>query len=131
MIHYATTDPYQAGACNIGPAEIGRRRRSAILLTVVAAVAAAAILVADVPPLGRLVFLPFAAGAAINWLQVVRRFCVGFAAAGLQNFGELGAQQRVADDAARAADRRRAARMTLEGVLYGAIATAVLVALPV
>ncbi|MBI3745523.1 MAG: hypothetical protein HY264_03185 [Chloroflexi bacterium] len=114
---------YRPGACNIGPAEIGRRRRSALATTALAIGVAVAVVIAGLPPLAYLVELPFAAAAAVNWLQVTRRFCVAFGAAGVLNFGRLGRVESVTDAAARAADRRMALRMTLEGVVYGGVVT--------
>jgi hypothetical protein len=120
----------QPRACNIGPAEIARRRRSAVMITGVAVLVAVALVGTGQPPVARLALLPFAAGAAVTWLQVVRRFCVAFGAAGIRNFGRLGESEAIADDAERAADRRVAARMIGEGLLYGAVATAIVVLLP-
>lgn len=108
--------------CNIGPAETARRRRSAIVFTVVAAIVAVALVAFDVPPAGRLVMFPFATGAAINWLQVVHRFCVAFGAVGIENFGPIGSEVHV-DPAQQAADRRRVAQLVLEGSLIGAVTT--------
>ena len=114
---------YRPGACNIGPAEIARRRRSAIVATGVTILVAIGILVAGLPSVARLALFPFAAAAAVTWLQVIRRFCVAFGAAGIRNFGSLGSATSVEDAAARAADRRTALRMGLEGALYGAFVT--------
>jgi hypothetical protein len=108
--------------CNIGPAEIARRRRSAIVFTAVAAIIAVALVGLDASPAGRLVLFPFATGAAINWLQVVHRFCVAFGAIGIENFGAIGSEAHV-DPGERAADRRRVAQLILEGSLIGAVAT--------
>jgi len=116
--------------CNIGPAEIERRRRSAIVFTAVAALVAVALVAFHVPPAGRLLMFVFATGAAINWLQVVHRFCVAFGACGIENFGRLGEEVRV-DAAQRAADRRKVAQLVLEGSLIGAVVTLALVVLPV
>jgi hypothetical protein len=108
--------------CNIGPAEVARRRRSAIAFTVLAAIVAVPLVALDVPPAARLVMFPFATGAAINWLQVVHRFCVAFGAVGIENFGPIGSPVGV-DPTQRAADRRRVAQLVLEGSLIGAVAT--------
>ena len=116
--------------CNIGPDEIARRRQSAIFFTAVAALVAVGLVAFDVPPAGRLVMFLFATGAAINWLQVVHRFCVAFGAIGIENFGRLGEEVRI-DPAQRAADRRRVAQLVLEGSLIGAIVTLALVVAPV
>lgn len=116
--------------CNIGPDEIARRRRSAILFTAVAAVVAVALVASHVGPVGRLAIFPFAAGAAVNWLQVVRRFCVAFGALGVENFGRLGQEHRV-DSVQRAADRRRALEMILEGSAIGLVVALGLALLPI
>lgn len=115
--------------CNIGEAEIDRRRRMAIVLTVVGIALAAGLVALAVPHLARLLVFPVAAAAGVTWLQVTRRFCVAFGAAGLENFGPLGSEHRVADGQA-AADRRRALQLTLEGVLAGLVVTVALVVLP-
>jgi hypothetical protein len=115
--------------CNIGDAEVERRRRMAIALTIAGAILAAALLALAVPHLARLLLFPVAAAAGVTWLQVTNRFCVAFGAAGLENFGPLGAERHVADEQA-AADRRRAARLTLEGVVIGLVVTLALVVLP-
>lgn len=116
--------------CNIGPEEIARRRRSAAALTLAATLIAIAMVALELPPVARLVIFPFAAGAAVTWLQVVHRFCVAFGAFGLENFGRLGHEHGV-DPAHRGADRRRAAQLILEGSLIGAVVTLALAIAPV
>jgi hypothetical protein len=115
--------------CNIGPAEIERRRRSGIVITAVAAGVAVGLILLHVPPPARLAVFPFATAAAVTWLQVVHRFCVAFAALGIQNFNNLGEEEKV-DRALRAIDRRRLAQLVLEGSAIGAAVTLVFVALP-
>jgi hypothetical protein len=115
--------------CNIGPAEVARRRRSAIGFSILAAAVALVLVALHIPTAARLAIFPFAAAAAVTWLQVVHRFCVGFAALGLENFGALGAQHK-ADPALRAADRRRLAQLLLEGSAIGAAVTLLFVVLP-
>jgi hypothetical protein len=131
MIWLAMTAAYQAGACNIGPAEIARRRRSAAAATGLAVLVAAALVVSGVPPIFRVAVLPLAVTAAVTWLQVIRRFCVAFGAFGIRNFGPLGDVETVSDPAQRAADRRTVIRMIVEGLAYGAIATGIVVLLPI
>jgi hypothetical protein len=121
--------PRAVVTCNIGEAEVARRRRMAIALTVAGVVLAVGLLVLGVPHLARLLLFPVTAAAGVTWLQVTNRFCVAFGAAGLENFGPLGAERRVAEDQA-AADRRRALQLILEGVLAGLAVTLALVALP-
>lgn len=121
----ATADAYRAGACNIGPAEIARRRRAGLTGLAAAVGLAALLLVIDAPAWTRLaVALPLA-GGLISLEQVRTRFCVGFAFAGLRNFGALGDEERVVDPAERAADRRAAIRLMVPPALLGfAIAVA-------
>jgi len=115
--------------CNIGPEEIARRRVVAAILSAATVVVAVVLVAVGAPHLARLVVWPFAAAASVTWLQVVRRFCVRFGFAGLENLGRIGRERRVAN-AQLAADRRRALELTLEGACIGLVATLVLVALP-
>ena len=117
-----------AQRCNIGPAEIARRRRSAIFTSILYVVLALMVVVIDVPPLARLLLWPLATAVGVTWLQVVTRFCVAFGALGLENFGRLGGQVAV-DPGERAADRRRALLMILEGGLIGLALTLAVVPL--
>ncbi|HEX5450937.1 MAG TPA: hypothetical protein VFW86_00985 [Candidatus Limnocylindrales bacterium] len=116
--------------CNIGPQEIDRRRRIAIAVTLFTAALAAWLVALGAPASLRLVVFPFAAGGAVTWLQVVRRFCVRFGFGGLENFGLLGEERRVAATQL-AADRRRAAQLVLEGLLIGLVVTLAVVAIRV
>jgi hypothetical protein len=113
QIDYAADAPsdYRAGACNIGPEEIARRRRAGLVAIGIAAVVAVALVVIDAPAVLRLAVFPPLASGLVSLEQVRRRFCVGFALAGLRNFGPLGTPDRVTDDADLAADRRAALRM--------------------
>ena len=122
--------PYRPGVCNIGPEELARRRRAAISTSLFAAIVAGAIVLADLPQLARLAIFPFAAAAGVSWLQVIRKFCVAFGAAGVLNFGALGSTKRVADIESRATDRRIALRMILEGSAYGLLITLGFLVLP-
>jgi hypothetical protein len=116
--------------CNIGPAEIARRRRSATVLSLLAAAVAVALVALDVSTAARLAIFPFATAAAVTWLQVVHKFCVAFAALGIENFGAIG-EERPAEAAMRALDRRRLAQLVLEGSAIGAAVTLVFVVAPV
>jgi hypothetical protein len=126
---FAEGDGYVPGACNIGPAEIARRRRSGWLGLGAAAVLAVVLVAVTAPPVLRLsLFVPFLV-AAIGFVQARARFCVGFAGAGISNFGELGATVRVDDAAARATDRQRARILILRAgavAVLGAVVAAVL-----
>jgi hypothetical protein len=115
--------------CNIGPDEIARRRRSAVVATVLTALGAVVPLAIHAPPVSRFLIWPLATAAAVTWLQVVHRFCVAFGALGLENFGRLGGEMHV-DPGQRAADRRRAVQLILDGSLVGLGVSIALVLLP-
>jgi len=115
--------------CNIGPAEVARRRRVAVALSIATAIVGVAVVASDVPHPVRLMVWPFAAAAGVTWLQVIRRFCVRFGVGGLENFGRLGQERRVAAGQL-AADRRRALELIGEGCLLGLLVTLAVVAIP-
>ena len=113
-----TPDGYAPGACNIGPYELARRRRSAAVGLASTALLAVLLLASDAPqPLRLLVLFP-RWGSLVAWLQVRRRFCVGFAMAGLRNLGaDDTTRERVTDRAALDADRRTALVMIRDAFL--------------
>ena len=131
-IEYAPDTPgYRPGVCNIGPEEIARRRRGGYA-GIAIAVAIGVILVAlGTPAWTRILVFPFLAGGLVSLEQARRHFCVGFAMAGLRNFGPLGDPDKVVDTAERAADRRAALIMTGYMSAIAAVITAVFVALPI
>lgn len=122
---------YRPGICNIGPEEIARRRMAGHV-GILAAIVLFAILVAiDAPPLVRLsVALP-AAAAASGYLQAWLKFCAGFAARGVFNFGRLGHTDEVLDPAARDRDRARANQIGLASLLVGVAVGVVAAVVPV
>jgi hypothetical protein len=133
--HPLSTDApaeYVPGVCNIGPYEIARRRRAGLAGVAIAIVIAAALVLLDVPQIARAIVLLPLWGGFVSLLQVTRRFCVGFAFAGLENFGpEEAARRRVVDEDARAADRRAGRRLILDALLYAIPPTVVFVLLPI
>jgi len=122
---------YQAGVCNIGPAEIARRRRAGHI-GLVAAIALFAILVAiGAPPVARLLVAIPAIMSASGYLQAYLKFCAGFGSRGILNFGEVGTTTQVQDAAARALDKARANRIGLASVAIGVLVGIVAAILPV
>ncbi len=69
--------------------------------------------------------------AASGYLQARLKFCAGFGRLGVYNFGRLGSTARVEDEAARAADRRRANQIGLASGLIGLAVALVAVLLPI
>lgn len=122
---------YQAGACNIGPAEIARRRRAGLTGVAIAGALAVGLIVIGAPWWARVAIFAPLAGGLISLEQARRHFCVGFAMAGIRNFGDLGSLDRVAESADRAADRRAALVLTGYMSAIAAVITAAFVVLPV
>lgn len=121
-------DDYQAGVCNIGPAEIARRRRAGYLGVAAAIVLAAILVVIDAPGVTRLLIaLPLAVGFS-GFIQARLRFCANYGWRGLRNLGDIGEIQRVDDAASHAVDRRRSLEIFGAAAL-GGIAVATLFAL--
>lgn len=131
-IQYAPdTAGYRPGVCNIGPEEIARRRRGGYTGIGIAVVIGLVLVALGAPAWTRILVFPFLAGGLVSLEQARRHFCVGFAMAGLRNFGPLGDPDKVVDTGERAADRRAALIMTGYMSAIAAVITAVFVALPV
>lgn len=131
-IQYAQdSSTYQAGACNIGPAEIARRRRAGLVGVGLAAALAVALIAIGAPWWMRLAVFPPLAGGLISLEQARRHFCVAFAMAGIRNFGSLGSPDKVAGSAERAADRRAAVVLTGYMSAIAAVITIVVALLPI
>lgn len=122
---------YQAGACNIGPAEIARRRRAGLAGVATAVVIAVALIAIGAPWWMRLAMFPPLAGGLVSLEQARRRFCVGFAMAGIRNFGPLGSAEKVAVAAERAADRRAALVLTGYMSAIAAVISVIVARLPI
>jgi hypothetical protein len=121
---------YQPGVCNIGPADIAFRRRSGHVSVAAAAGLLGVLLAARAPRLARLLVAIPAAGAASGYIQARSHFCAGYGSAGVFNFGSLGSQQKVTDDAARALDAARARRIGRQSLAIGLAVAGLAVALP-
>jgi len=124
------TPSYRPGVCNIGPREISRRRRAGHV-GLAATIGLLALLVAvDAPPVTRLALAIPATISASGYLQARLKFCAGFGQLGIMNFGELGDSVVVADDQARAADRRRARQIGFASMAVGGAVGVLAVLLP-
>jgi hypothetical protein len=122
---------YRAGACNIGAEEIASRRRGGLMGVGVAVAIALVLVVIGAPPWTRVLVFPPLAGGLISLEQARRHFCVGFALAGLRNFGPLGDPDHITDDIERATDRRSALLMTGYCSVIAAVITLVFVVAPI
>ena len=112
---------YQPGVCNIGPTQ--QRRR---LLLGVGSLALAAAFVAAVVsfawPQWSLILTVFPLyGAAMGGLQYRERFCIGFAGMGVFDVG--GGTSEIQNEAALAADRKKAVKLNAKAMAIGAAGT--------
>jgi hypothetical protein len=124
-------DEYRPGACNIGPREIAKRRAAGIAGIVAAVVLGLALVAIDAQPIARALVLVPLWGAIVSLEQARRKFCAGFAYAGIRSVTGSDATESVADPADLAVDRAAARWLvTYCGAIALAI-TAVFVLLPV
>ena len=132
-LRYVSTDihQYQAGSCNIGPAEIRRRRITGHVGLFGAAALLAALVVTDAPAISRLLIAIPASVSASGYLQARLRFCANYGWRGVFNTGEIGDDGQVVDPAARAADRRMALRIGLGSAAIGLTVAIVAALLPI
>jgi len=129
----ATVDrAYQPGVCNIGPMEIARRRMVGHVGLAATAAVLGTLVAIDAPPLTRLAAAIPAMVSASGYLQARMRFCAGYAQRGIFNFGEARDDAHaVADEGARASDRRTARKMGLASLAIGVAVGAFGVLLPI
>ncbi|HEY6056408.1 MAG TPA: hypothetical protein VIV06_00170 [Candidatus Limnocylindrales bacterium] len=121
---------YRPGICNIGPAEIAARRRAGHVGVIGTIVLLVLLVVSGAPPRARLIVALPAAAAASGYLQAWLRFCAGFGARGVFNFGPLGQAQPVEEAEARKRDRARSMLIGLASLAIGVTVGAVAVLVP-
>jgi len=121
---------YIPGTCNIGGSELKSRRIVAAIGLVISVLTLITFIATDVAQTARLgIFIPLLV-MSVGWVQSRKKFCLAYGFAGAFNFGKLGNVSRVADPVARAADRKTALLIIGECVLYAALLTALVLALP-
>jgi len=112
---------YQPGVCNIGPTQQRRRLLLGVGSLALAAVYVAAVVVLAWPQWSLVLSVFPLYGAAMGWLQYHERFCIGFAGIGVFDVGE--GTREVADEAALAADRKKAVKLNAKAVGIGVLGT--------
>ena len=133
QIEYLEPAPgeYRPGACNIGPREIAKRRAYGIAGIVSSVVLGIVLVAIDAPQIARAIVLIPLWGAIISLEQARRKFCAGFAYAGIRSVNGSNATESVADPTDLAIDRGAARRLVAYcGVIALAI-TVLVVLLPV
>ena len=109
---------YQPGVCNIGPAQQRRRLLLGVGSFLLAVGHVAAVLAVGWPRWTLLIAMFPLYGAAMGYVQYRERFCVGFAGIGVFDVGD--GTNRVDDEEALAADRKRAVRLNTKALAVGA-----------
>lgn len=125
---------YRPGVCNIGPREIAKRRAFGVGALIGAVVLGIVLVAIDAPAAARaLVLLPIW-GGFISLEQARRKFCAGFAYAGIRSVTSvsgLEATERVTESADLAADRAAARRLVGYCGALALVPTVTFVLLPI
>ncbi|QUO47533.1 hypothetical protein [Halorubrum ruber] len=114
---------YQPGVCNIGPTQQRRRLLLGVGSLLVAAVYVAAVVALAWPRWALIASVVPLYGAAMGALQYRERFCIGFAGMGVFDVGD-GANE-IQNEAALAADRKKAVRLNAKAMALGVAGTVV------
>ena len=114
---------YQPGVCNIGPTQQRRRLLLGVGSLLVAAGFVAAAVALAWPRWSLIAAVVPLYGAAMGALQYRERFCIGFAGMGVFDVGD-GANE-IQNEAALAADRKKAVRLNAKAMALGAAGTVV------
>lgn len=127
----ATTDSnYVPGVCNINQTETAYRRKAGYVGLALSIVAAMLLVGLGVDRYFRLVVAIPIFISAIGFLQAKNKFCVGYAAASLQNTTEGSTDAKeVSDKKAVAADKKRANALNLQALAITTIVTLLIVVL--
>ena len=118
---------YQAGVCNIGPAEIKRRRQGALIGAVLFAFTTLTFVITDASTLTRLItFIP-ALLFTVGIIQSKRKFCVAYGFLGVFSIEKLGATKKISINQDLKADRKYAVKLLLQSVAAAIVLTAMVV----
>jgi hypothetical protein len=129
-IAIADATDYQPGVCNIGPAEISRRRRAGHVGVAMTLGLLTGLIAIRAPRITRLLVILPASTAASGYIQARLRFCAGFGAAGVFNFGALGTTDSVVDAEARKRDQARSTQIGLASLAIGIAVGVIALILP-
>lgn len=121
----ASTNVYQPGVCNIGPAEIRQRRLLGWIGLAVSVVFIVIAFAFGFPPAFRLLVVLPAGMAATGFLQGAFHFCVRFGTQGLFNFCDIGAEEAVYEAEYRTADQRKAVLIIVLSLAIAVVAAVV------
>lgn len=125
----ATTSNYIPGMCNINPKEIAQRRTIGHVGLTITLILTALFVGFSIDALFRVIVFVPAFLAATGYLQARNKFCVGYAGA-KQHHADNGDVVTISDDAALAADKKKARTINIQAVTIAIIVTVVVVLIP-
>ena len=121
---------YSPGSCNIGKGEVRKRQAVGLIGLVISISYVLSFNAIDAPAIYRFgIFFPLMV-ASVGFVQSRSKFCLAYGFAGTFNVGKMGDIKRVASKEDRAADRKTALVILGKSFLLAAIATAVVLVLP-
>jgi hypothetical protein len=124
------TGGYIPGVCNIGKEEVKKRRRAAIYAAILSIIVISALLLTHSIKLWRfLAFVPLAS-FGISVQQWSNKFCVNFGMKGVFNFKNAGELTSVEQQEMIKADRAKAIKMIVIGLIAGLVLTIVFYLVP-
>ena len=125
-----SANSYVPGTCNIGTGEVRRRQIVAVIGLALSISTFLGFIATNAPASARLIiFVPLTV-TFVGWVQSRKKFCLAYGLMGTFNFGKLGDLSKVADKASKTADRKTAIKILAEALLYAAVMTLAVVALP-
>lgn len=125
-----TETNYTPGVCNINTDEVAKRRKAGIGGLVGFILLLAIALTTDLNRFVRILLFVPAYVTAIGFLQAKSRFCVAYAAAGLEHTDSKSKEANKVTTEAMAKDQQRARQMNVQAFGIAAAATVVAVLLP-
>lgn len=118
---------YQAGVCNIGPAEIKRRRQGALIGAVLYAFTTLTFVITNASTSTRLITFVPALLFTVGIIQSKRKFCVAYGFLGVFSIEKLGATKKISINQDLKADRKYAVKLLLQSVATAIVLTAMVV----
>jgi hypothetical protein len=115
---------------NIGPAERAKRNRVGVVCTALTLLSAAALLETRAAWIWRLTIALPAGMAAMGFLQARAHTCVAFVASNIKVMGDAKSRVDVTSDAERAAFRKKARTIYLQGAAATAVVVGLFLLLP-
>jgi hypothetical protein len=125
------SDEYIPGVCNIGGPEVRLRKIFAWIGLLATLGILAAFIILKTAPLHRLLIFFPAATSALGFLQARERFCIKYGFGGAFNVNHAAGQtETVTAPDARAEDRRKSIKITVQAVLLGLAVAGLAAVLP-